>query len=161
MPEGFTEERKKEFEAEFNKLVRHFPTKQSALLPTLRLAEKYFNYNDEESCAYVGSLLDLSPAKVYGVLTFYTHYNRDYHGKYRIMVCMTLSCAIREAKSIVEHIKQKLNIDVGERTPDGKFSLEHVECLAACDRAPMMQINENYYYDLTPEKVDQILDSLE
>lgn len=161
MPDDFTDERKKEFEVEFNKMLKHYPTKQAALLPALRLAEKYFRFNDDATCEYIGELLELPAAKVMGVLTFYTHYNREWHGKYRIMACMTLPCALRKSGEIVEYIKNKLGIEVGERTEDGKFSLEHVECLACCDKAPAIQINEDYYYHLTPEKVDQILDNLE
>ncbi len=161
MPENFTDERRQAFEAKFQKLLKHYPNKQAALLPALRLFEEFFRYNDEDSCAYLAKLLEVSPAKVYGVFSFYTHYNRKEHGKHRIMVCMTLPCALRDSKGIVEHLKKKLEIDVGECTLDGKFSLEKVECLAACDRAPMLQINENYYYDLTPEKIDAILASLD
>ncbi|OQY26184.1 MAG: hypothetical protein B6244_14180 [Candidatus Cloacimonetes bacterium 4572_55] len=161
MPEEFTDKRKQAFEAEFKKMLRHYPNKQAAVLPSLRLFEKHFRYNDEDSCEYIAGLLGLSPAKIYGVLSFYTHYNSKHHGKYRIMVCMTLPCALMGAKSIVEYLKEKLEIDVGERTEDGKFSLEKVECLAACNKAPMMQINDHYYYHLTPEKIDQILEKLE
>ncbi len=161
MPQEFTEEQKNKYEAELQKLLKHYPTKQAALLPALRLFEKHFRYNDADSRRYIAGLLDLSPARVSSVFSFYTHYNRARHGRYRIMVCMTLSCAIMEAKGIVDHIGRKLSISVGQRTEDGKFSLEKVECLAACDRGPMMQINDRYYYNLTPEKVDQILDSLE
>ena len=161
MPLDFTEDQKTKFEAELTKLLTHFPNKQAALLPTLRLAERYFRYNDDDTCDYISQLLELPAAKVAGVLSFYTHYNREHHGKYRIMTCMTLPCALRKSQEIVDHIKDKLKIDVGECTEDGKFSLEHVECLAVCHRAPAIQINEDYYYELTPEKVDEILDNLE
>ncbi|MDH5682694.1 MAG: NAD(P)H-dependent oxidoreductase subunit E [Spirochaetota bacterium] len=145
---------------EVNEIISHFPNKKAALLPVLRVVEEEFGFVDEDGCRLAGELLELAPSYVYGVLTFYTHYNREWHGKYRIMVCSTLMCALRRSKEIVEHIKKKLGIDIGERTADGKFSLEKVECLASCGTAPMIQINEDYYENLTIQKVDEILDSL-
>lgn len=145
---------------EFEEILTHFPNKKAALLPTLRLVEEEFGYVDTEGCRVAAKLLDLSPAYVYGVLTFYTHYKREWHGKYRIMVCGTLMCAISKSLEIVAHLKNKLGIEVGERTADGKFSLEKVECLASCGTAPAMQINDDYYENLTIQKVDEILESL-
>ncbi len=156
MSKQFSKEKMDEYE----EILTHFPNKKAALLPTLRLVEEEFGYVDTEGCKLVADLLDLSPAYVYGVLTFYTHYNREWHGRYRIMVCATLMCALKDSLEIVEHIKKKLNIEIGERTADGKFSLEKVECLASCGTAPAIQINEDYYENLTPEKVDKILNDL-
>ncbi|MDH4129439.1 MAG: NAD(P)H-dependent oxidoreductase subunit E [Spirochaetota bacterium] len=146
--------------AEIEEIISHFPSKKAALLPVLRVAEEQFGYNDEETCKLISKVLDLSPAYIYGVLSFYTHYNREWHGKYRIMVCSTLMCALKKSKEIVEHLKKKLSIEVGERTSDGKFSLEKVECLASCGTAPVIQINDVFYENLTVQKVDEILDNL-
>jgi len=146
--------------AELEEIVTHFPNKQAALLPVLRIAEEEFGYLDAAACKEVATHLDLSPAHVLGVVTFYTHYKREWHGKHRIMVCSTLMCALKESGKIVEHIKKKLGIEVGETTPDGLFSLEKVECLASCGTAPSLQINDAHYENLTTEKVDEILGNL-
>jgi NADH-quinone oxidoreductase E subunit len=151
----------KDMREEVDKLLDILPNRKAALLPVLRIAEEKFGFIDSESCRLVASILGLSPSYVYGTLTFYTHYKREFHGKYRIMVCSTLMCSLRNSKGILEHIKSKLGIDVGEKTKDGKFSIEKVECLASCGTAPSIQINDTFYEDMTTKKVDEILDSLE
>lgn len=141
-------------------VITHFPTKRAALLPVLRMAEEEWGYLDEPACEVVARYLEISPAHVYGVLSFYTHFKRAWHGRYRIMFCRTLMCDLRGGAEIFEHIQKKLGISSGERTVDGLFSLEKVECLASCGTAPAMQINENYYENLSPEKVNEILENL-
>jgi len=108
----------------------------------------------------VAELLDITPTQVYDVATFYYMYNLKPVGKYHIQVCKTLSCALVGANALVAYIQKKLEIRAGGRTQDGLFSLKLVECLAACGSGPMMQINEDYYEQLTDPKVDQILDDL-
>ena len=157
MVKSFSQETLKELE----NIISHFPNKKAALLPALRLAEREFQYLDMEACKIVADCLDLSQAYVYGVLTFYTHYNREWHGRYRIMVCCTLMCVLQNSLNIIDHIKNRLNIDLGQKTFNGLFSLEKVECLASCGTAPVIQINHDYYENLTIQKVDQILDRLE
>jgi NADH-quinone oxidoreductase subunit E len=142
----------------FQHMLERFPNKQSALMNTMRMAEEEFGYLDAEACTYVAHLLDLAPAHVYGCLKFYFHFKEEHHGTHRIMVCSTLMCAMRDSKSIVEYLQEKLGIGIGEKTADGKFSIEKVECLAACHRAPVMQIDDKTYYELTPEKIDTILE---
>ena len=109
----------------------------------------------------MATLLDLPPAKVLHVATFYTMFNKRPVGKYHIQVCTTLSCMLRGSDDLVDHLKKKLGIEVGETTPDGKFSLVRVECLGSCGTAPMFQLNDDYHEDLTIEQVDQILDGLD
>ena len=151
----------KEALSEVEKIKKDFPNNQSALMMVMRVVEKEFGYLDEESCEYIAKLLDLTPSFVLGLLNFYFHFKREFHGKYRIMLCSTLMCYMRGGKEIGQYLEQKLNIKFGERTPDGKFSLEKVECIGACHKAPTMQINDDYYYELTKEKIDKILDNLE
>lgn len=146
--------------AKFQQMLERFPTKQSALMNALRFAEDEFGALDAEACTYIAALLDLTPAHVYGAMRFYFHFTTKQHGTYRIMVCSTLMCAMRDSMSVLEHLEKKLGITVGECTEDRKFSIEKVECLAACHRAPVMQINKTTYYELTPEKIDEILDAL-
>jgi NADH-quinone oxidoreductase subunit E len=141
-------------------LLNNFPDKQAALMNAMRVIEKEFGYIDEEGVSLLSAEMKIAPAHIWGMLTFYTHFNRREHGKYRIMVCCTLMCALRGAFNILEHLKTRLGIGVGEVTEDGLFSIEKVECLASCGTAPVIQINEDYYENLTPEKLDAILDQL-
>ena len=126
----------------------------------LHLAQKEFGYISPELEKQVASLLDISPVKVREVLTFYTMFNRKTVGKYHIQVCYNLSCALSGAESLLEYISKKLDIHLGETTADGKFTLSAVECLGACEQAPCMMVNFDYYGHLDQNKIDQILDSL-
>lgn len=143
-------------EAEFPK----YPDKRSLTLPALRIAQEDLGYVSEAAMIDIAELLDQTPIQVYEVATFYSQYNLKPVGKYFIQVCKTLSCALVGAGAIVEHLQNRLKIGIGETTRDGFFTLKVVECLAACGSAPMMQINDRYYEQLTPEKVDQILEDL-
>ncbi|HZD40934.1 MAG TPA: NAD(P)H-dependent oxidoreductase subunit E [Terriglobales bacterium] len=144
----------------FEETVSRYPKKEAAILPVLYLAQEEFGCLDQEAIAYVAKLMDQSPARVYGVVSFYTMFNMKPIGRYHIQVCRTLSCALRGAERVTGWIKNRLGIEVGETTPDGKFTLSEVECLASCGTAPMMQINDNYYENLTEEKVAEILGGL-
>ena len=152
----FTSENKKEFE----ELLSHYPNKRAAMLPTLWLAQKQFGWISQKVMEYVASLLDVAPMKVYEVVTFYTMFNQKEVGKYHIQLCRTLSCELCGKGEILSHLKKKLGIGIGETTSDGKFTLTEVECLGSCGTAPMMQLNEDYYENLTPGKVDEILGAL-
>ncbi len=142
--------------AEFPK----YPDKRSLTLPALRIAQEDIGYVSEPAMIDIADLLDLTPIQVYEVATFYSQYNMKPVGKFLIQVCKTLSCALVGAGSIIEYLQKKLGIGIGETTEDGCFTLKVVECLAACGSAPMMQVNDRYYEQLTPEKVDQILSDL-
>lgn len=152
----FSETAKQEFE----EILKHYPTKEAAMLPTLHLAKREFGHISLDVLNYIGKLLELHPTRVANVVSFYTLFPREPEGKYVIQVCSTLSCQLMGAETVVEYIKKKLNIDVGETTPDKKFTLKKVECLGSCGTAPVMQINDDYYEQLTEEKIDKILDGL-
>jgi len=157
---------KLEFSPEDLKKIEEFkaryPDPTSAVMPTLWLAQGRFGFLSDEALEAVATTLDLPKPEVVAVATFYSMYNREPVGKYIIQVCCTLSCSLMGADALVVHLQRKLGVDFGETTPDGKFTLRKVECLASCGTAPMMQINEgNFHENLTLEKVDQILDSLE
>jgi NADH-quinone oxidoreductase subunit E len=141
----------------FEQIRSKYPTECAALLPALYLAQEEFGYVSLEAMEYVAKLLNVSPATVYGVATFYTMYNKAPVGKHLVQVCMNLPCALRGAEEVFEYISKKLGVKAGETTKDGKFTLMKVECLGACGNAPMMQVNDKYYEDLTPAKVDEIL----
>ncbi len=144
----------------FQETVSRYPKKEAAMLPVLYLAQQEFGYLSSEAIAYVAQLMDLSPARVYGVVTFYTMLNMKPIGKHHIQVCRTLPCALVGAEKITTLLKSKLGIQVGETTPDGKCTLSEVECLASCGTGPMMQINDDYYENLSEERVEEILKSL-
>ncbi len=146
--------------AEVRRLQGLYPDKRGALLPVLHLAQDTFGYISLEVEAYVAGLFELSPAHVHEVVTFYTLYFQQPTGRHVVAVCHNLSCHLLGAKGIIEHLTQRLGVEVGESTPDGRVTLLSVECLCACEQAPMMQVDDRYEGNLTPEKVDGILGGL-
>ena len=130
------------------------------MLPVLYLAQQEFGYLSPEAIEYVARLMGQSPAKVHGVVSFYTMYNMKPIGRHHIQVCRTLSCALAGAEKITDFIKNKLAIELGQTTADGRFTLSEVECLASCGTAPIMQINDDYYENLNEERVTEVLESL-
>jgi NADH-quinone oxidoreductase subunit E len=144
----------------FEETVGRYPKKEAAMLPVLYLAQQEFGYLSAEAIDYVARLMGQSPAKVHGVVSFYTMYNMKPIGRHHIQVCRTLSCALAGAEKITSLIKRKLAIELGQTTADGRFTLSEVECLASCGTAPMMQINDDYYENLNEERVTEILESL-
>jgi NADH-quinone oxidoreductase E subunit len=142
-------------------LIKRYPQKRSALIPSLQLAQKEVGYISTETMCEIAQIFDLSPNEVHEVASFYTMFYKKPMGKYVIQVCTNISCLLCNAEGIVEHLTRKLGIALGETTPDGKYTLLEVECLGSCGTSPVIQINEDYYEELSPEKVDRILDSLE
>ena len=142
-------------------LINKYPRKRSALIPSLQLAQKEAGYLSNDTICEIARIFELTPNEVYEVATFYTMFYKKPVGKYVIQVCTNISCLLCNAEDIVSHLTGKLGIRFGETTPDGKYTLLETECLGSCGTSPVIQINETYYEELTPEKVDQILDSLE
>jgi NADH-quinone oxidoreductase subunit E len=145
-------------------LTRYPPDrKQSAVLAALRAAQhENGGYLTTELMDAVADYLDMPPIAVYEVASFYSMFELKPVGRHSIAVCTNISCMLRGGDTVLAHIEKKLGIKLGESTPDGKFYLKREEeCLAACCGAPMMQVDHVYYENLTPEKVDQVLDSLE
>lgn len=150
-----------ENEARFQKILPHYPTKEAALIPSLHIALEQFGYLSSNVMEYIADKLELPPSKVLAVSSFYTMLHRDQHGKYNIQVCRTLPCALAGSESIISHLEKKLGIKAGETTPDGKFTLSKVECLASCGSAPVLQVNTGCYHEnLTTEKLDELIDHL-
>jgi NADH-quinone oxidoreductase subunit E len=149
-------------EQEIAAICRRYPeTKQgAALLPVLWLCQENWGWISPGIMRAIGERLELAPAFVEGVVTFYTMYQRRPPGRYLLQVCTTLSCQLCGTPSLVEHLKKKLGIGFGETTPDGNFTLVDVQCLGACGEAPVLQINNDYYTDLNPEKLGALLDGL-
>jgi NADH-quinone oxidoreductase subunit E len=152
----FSPETLKKFEA----TVARYPKREAAMLPVLYLAQQEFGHLGPEAIAYIAKLMEQAPARVHGVVSFYTMFNTKPIGRHHIQVCRTLPCALGGAEKMIALLRQKLGIEPGQTTPDGKFTLTEVECLASCGSAPMMQINDDYYENLTEEKISEILDSL-
>jgi NADH-quinone oxidoreductase subunit E len=143
--------------AEIEAIGARYPVKRSALLPALHIAQNELGWVSREAMEDVALILSLDVDQVEEVATFYTMYYTRPVGTYVLEVCKTLPCSILGADEIIDYIGEKLGIQPGETTADGLFTLLRVECLAACHRAPMMQVNHRYYQDLTKAKVDALL----
>ncbi len=135
--------------------------KASAVMAALRIAQDEHGWLSEPLMDYVAQLLGMRPIEVYEVATFYTMYDLKPVGKHQISVCTNVSCMLNGAGQVVKHLENRLGIRLGETTADGRFTLKEVECLAACGGAPMFMIGKTYYENLTPERIDEILGSLE
>ncbi len=142
------------------KIKSKYPETQAAIMPTLWMAQKKFGWLSKDVMKYVAELLSLSYAHVYGVATFYTMYFKKPMGQYHVQVCTNVSCMLRGGEEIFVHLQNKLAIGHNERTGDGRFSLEEVECMGACGGAPMIAINDDYHENMNIDKVDTIIDSL-
>jgi NADH-quinone oxidoreductase subunit E len=146
--------------AEVRRLQSLYPDRRGALLPVLHMAQETFGYVSLEVEEYVATLFGLSPAHVHEVVTFYTLFFQQPKGRHIIAVCHNLSCHLAGAPDILAHVKARLGIDPGETTEDGRVTFQAVECLCACEAAPMAQVDDRYELNLTPEKVDRILEAL-
>ena len=146
--------------AEVRRLQGLYPDPRGALLPVLHMAQDTFGYVSLEAEEYVAGLFDLSPAHVHEVVTFYTMYFQAPKGRHVVSVCHNLSCHLAGAPRIIDHVKQRLGVEPGETTDDGRITFVTVECLCACEGAPMMQVDDRYEVNLTPEKIDRILEGL-
>jgi NADH-quinone oxidoreductase subunit E len=145
---------------EVRRLQGLYPDRRGALLPVLHLAQETFGWISLEVEEYVAGLFDLSPAQVHEVVTFYTLFHREPTGRHVVAVCHNLSCHLAGAQGILALLKQRLGIEVGDTTGDGRVTLQAVECLCACEAAPMAQVDDRYELSLTPDKVDRILEGL-
>jgi len=148
-------------EAQIADILTRYPNTQAALLPVLWLCQERWGWISTGITRAIAARLGLSPAFIEGVLTFYTMYQLQPPGRYLLQVCSTLSCQLCGTGELVGHLRQRLGIDFGETTPDGRFTLVDVQCLGACGEAPVVQINNDYYTELTVERLDALLDRFE
>jgi NADH-quinone oxidoreductase subunit E len=153
---AFSDEGKREF----GRLLTRYPDKDAVILPALHLAQKEQGYVSDEAIVHIAELLSTSPARIEGVATFYTMYNRKPVGKYHVQICRNISCSLLGAEHLIAHVSRKLGVKPGETTPDGKFTLTKVECLGSCGTAPVMQVNDDYHENLNEARIDAILDNL-
>ncbi|HFQ14475.1 MAG TPA: NADH-quinone oxidoreductase subunit NuoE [Gammaproteobacteria bacterium] len=150
--------------AEIDRWIAKYPPEQkrSAVMAALRiLQDQNKGYLTTDLMDAVAEYLAMPPIAVYEVATFYSMYELEAVGRHKICVCTNISCMLRGSDEIVAHLNKRLGIGLGETTQDGRFTLKEVECLGACVEAPMFQIADKYYGNLTPETVDEILDGLE
>lgn len=155
---------KKQLSEKFYEYIKEikprYPTNQALLLPALHAAQKEFGWVPEDVMDEIAAAIDIPPPVVREVITFYTMYNLKPVGANHIQVCTNISCALMGAEEIVEHLEKKLGIECGDTTRDNKFTVTEVECLGSCGTAPMAQINDDYYENLTVQRMDQILSEL-
>ena len=154
----FTRENKKKFE----RIVKRYPVKRAAMLPTLHLAQEQNGFISEEVERYVSELLEVPVVDVREVLSFYSLLQDREMGRHHIRVCRSVSCWLMGADGVASHLRDRLAVESGSKTQDGIFSWEVVpDCMGACEVAPMLQMDKDYFGDLTPDKIDRLLDGAE
>jgi NADH-quinone oxidoreductase subunit E len=141
-------------------LKTHYPNPRPVVLAALWMWQDEHGWISQEGMKYVAGLVGMPPHEVYGIVTFYTMYNSKPVGRHKLEVCTNVSCMLRNSDKIVKHIENRLNIKMGETTPDNRFTLVEAECLGACGYAPMLQCGDEYYEKLDEAKVDRILQEL-
>ena len=148
-------------EAEVDELITHYPVKRAASLMVLHAIQERFGWISSEAVQWTAKKLELQPINVFEILTFYPMLRQEPMGKYQIKVCRTLSCALGGAYELREHFCKKFGLDVhkhgAQTTPDGKFTVEFVECLASCGTAPVMMVNDDFYEGVSHAKADEIV----
>ena len=147
-----------EFETRFAEMVAHYPTKRSALVPSLLYAQDEIGHLSDEVIAELAQRLDLTELEVRNVISYYSMLTTKPRGKYNVQVCTNIACMLCGGEELLDHCKKKLGIGHKGTTADGLFSLEEVECIGACSWAPAVQVNYDYHENLTIEKLDKVLD---
>jgi NADH-quinone oxidoreductase subunit E len=148
----------KQAETKFEKILSNYPRKDAALLPTLWLAQREFEYLSPEVRDYVAERLEVSRARVDSVVSFYTMYNTKKVGKFHLQICRGTTCYLKDCKSVMNVIESETNLKPGETSSDGMFTYSHVECIGACGAAPAMQVNvEKYHENLTPDSMRNLI----
>jgi NADH-quinone oxidoreductase subunit E len=148
-----------EFEARFAEMVPHYPTKRSALVPTLLYAQDEIGFLSDEVITELAGRLDLTELEVRNVISYYSMLTTSPRGKFNVQICTNISCLVRGGEEILQHCAKRLGVGHKGTTPDGLFTLEEVECIGACSWAPAAQVNYDFHENLTTEKIDSILDA--
>jgi NADH-quinone oxidoreductase subunit E len=141
-------------------IIARYPRPRSALIPLLHLAQEQDGYLTDEAMEHIAELVDVTPAEVLGTASFYEMFKREPVGDYVVTVCTNISCLLVGGEELLHHLEHRLGVKAGSTTPDGKFTLEDVECLAACTEAPCMQVNYRYFHRVELDEVDELLDDL-
>jgi NADH-quinone oxidoreductase subunit E len=148
-----------QLESRYSDMLGHYPIKRSVLVPMLLYIQDELGYLTDEAIHEIAQRLEISDLEVRNVISYYSMLRTKPAGKYNVQVCTNICCMVRGGEEIFEHCKSKLGIDHKGVTGDGVFSLEEVECIGACSWAPAMQVNYDFHENLTPEKVDEVLES--
>lgn len=149
-----------ELRKQIEAILPHYPTKQAATLPALHLVNERLGYVPVEAVVELAKLLGLAPAQVQDTLSFYGFFKQDKpQGKYRVMVCRSVVCAACGGEGLLEHLCEKLGIQPGETTLDGRITVDFAECLGVCDAAPVILVNDTLHGNLTNEKLDELMRS--
>ncbi len=141
-------------------IIARYPRSRSALIPLLHVAQQQDGWVTDEAMAHIGELLDLSSAEVLGTCSFYEMFKREPVGRYLVNVCTNISCQLLGGEELLEHVERRLGVKAGATTADGLFTVEDVECIAACTEAPCLQVNYRYFHRLTHEGFDALVDDL-
>ena len=141
-------------------IIARYPCAKSALIPLLHLAQEQDGHLTDDAMAHIAELVDVTPAEVLGTASFYEMFKREPVGDYVVNVCTNISCMLLGGEELLHHLEQRLGIKSGDTTPDGKFTLEDVECIAACTEAPCLQVNYRYFHRITNDEVDVLIDDL-
>jgi NADH-quinone oxidoreductase subunit E len=147
--------------AEIERSISCYPNQRSAILPVLWALQREAGWVSPAAMRFAAQTLGLPESEVFGIATFYTMFNLKPVGRHHLQVCMTLSCSLMGADRLFRHLENKLGVGHGETTPDGRFTLRRVECLAACGGGPCMQVNFDYHENLDEARVDRLLETLE
>ena len=147
-----------EFEARFAEMMTHYPTKRSALVPTLLYAQDEVGFLSDEVIAELAGRLDLTELEVLNVISYYSMLTTKPRGKFNVQICTNISCLVGGGEEILHHCAKKLGVGHKGTTPDGLFTLEEVECIGACSWAPAAQVNYDFHENLTVEKIDKVLE---
>ena len=155
------QEQERQF-AKVNEIIAQHKKEDAALIPVLQKVQEEYRYLPEEILTYVATALDISPATVYGVATFYAQFSLDPMGEYIVRVCDGTACHVRRSTAVLDAIRKKVGLAPGQKTTeDMGFTVETVSCLGACGLAPVVTINDEVYGNVTPEAIDEILDTLQ
>jgi len=149
-----------QLEQRFATMVTHYPTKRSALVPMLLYIQDEVGALTDEAIHEIAQRVELSDLEVRNVVSYYSMLRTHAIGKHNFQICTNVSCLLRGADDIFEHCKKKLGIGHKESTPDGLFHLEEVECIGACSWAPAMMLNYEFVENLTPEKIDELIEGI-
>lgn len=146
--------------AKFEQVIARYPLKRSAIVPLLMFGQDEIGYVSDELIQEIARAVEVRPIEVIEDIGYYSMLHRQPIGKYNFQVCTNISCLLRGGEAMLEHCSRKLGIGHKQTTADGKFSLEEVECLGACCGAPAMQVNYDFHENLTPEKIDALIEKL-
>lgn len=146
--------------AEIERLAPRYPNREALMLPALWLAQQEHGWISADVMQHIAEVLGVSPIRVYSVVTFYHMFHDRPPGRWNIQVCHNLSCSLRGAEKLLHRLHERLGVGENEPTPDGRFMIQRVECLGACEHAPVCQVNEEFRFDVTPVELDRMVDEL-